>query len=200
LNFPNQSSTASSGQFAQVINQVKSDQDELNRQVFSLLTFGSFIPVNTFDNSGNSASDYGIASTVNSSLSSFISNQVTSWIAQSRLGEKGWELGVDWENNSNLTDAQKSELVVSVRKQLLNERLEFSGSLDAIENNNGSNPWNVNLVYRINKEGNLKLRAYRRMANDPTLGQISNTTTTGLGFYYRKQFNKLNWFNKDKPD
>ena len=72
----------------------------------------------------------------------------------------------------------------------MNERVELAASYNASGNSN-KNPYNVDLVYKVKKDGTLKLKAYHKLANDPTLGQVSNVTSTGVGFYFRRQFNRI---------
>ncbi len=54
------------------LNTIATDQQELNRQVFSLLILRKFSPPNSFSSSG----------TIGSSVSEFVSNQLSYWISQ----------------------------------------------------------------------------------------------------------------------
>ncbi|MCB9240184.1 MAG: translocation/assembly module TamB domain-containing protein [Flavobacteriales bacterium] len=187
MEFPDNSSISGLTQFNSLIKRVEEDPDELNRQIFSLLTFGSFVPA-----SGNNADPNNYRDIVSSSVGSFLSNQVNNWISEY---DQNWEFGVDYTTRSGITDEEKAELIVSARRKLFNERLELAGSYNAYST--GSiNPYNVDLIYNVKKDGSLKLKAYHKLANDPTLGQVSNVTTTGVGFYFKKQFNRIKWWGR----
>jgi TamB, inner membrane protein subunit of TAM complex len=179
-------------QFNSLIKRVEADPDELNRQVFSLLTFGSFAPTANYGLLGAANENNTINDIVSSSVGSFLSNQVNNWIS---AYDQNWELGVNYKTRTGITDQEKAELIVSARRKLFDERLELAGSYSA--SSTGSiNPFNVDLVYKVKKDGSLKLKAYHKLANDPTLGQVSNVSTTGVGFYFKKQFKKLRFRRK----
>lgn len=184
--FPESGSLASITEFNTMIRKIETDPDELNRQVFSLMTFGSFTPASNYGvglgTSGNSYRDI-----VSSSVGTFLSNQVNNWISEY---DNNWEFGVDYLTRSGITDQEKAELIFSARRKLINDRIELAASYNTNSSGN-RNPYNVDLVYKVKKDGSLKLKAYHKLANDPTLGQISNVTTTGLGLYFRKHFNHL---------
>jgi hypothetical protein len=192
LSLPDNTSISGSSEFLSVLNRVREDEDELNRQVFSLVTFGSFSPTNYGDqhSAGNPGSD--IRKTVNNSLSSFLSGQINNWISQY---DQNWEIGVDWQAQSV---EQNAELILSIRRKVFNDRLELAGSVDAYANKGGVNPYNVNLIYNVKKDGKIRLKAFQKLANDPTLGEINNVTTTGVGFFFRTQFDRIRF--RKKPE
>lgn len=186
LSFPNQSNAANTGfnTFNSVVSRIQTDPEELNRQVFSLLVLGSFIPPGFASGSTGFAATSGIQNTVNNSVGDLISNQVSNWISQL---DSRWQIGIDWQSAS---EATKKELIFSVKRKFLNDRLEFDGSVDA-NAINGRNPYNLNIQYNITSDGRFKVRGFSKFANDPTLGVVSNIFTTGVGFSYRKQFNQF---------
>jgi hypothetical protein len=61
----------------------------------------------------------------------------------------------------------------------------------------GSNLYDLNFQYDLSDDGTFKLKGFHRNANDPTLGNLSNLTTSGIGLFYRHQFDYF-WFNKPK--
>jgi hypothetical protein len=197
LSFPNQNSVSSTGfnAFNSVVSRIKTDVEEINRQVFSLLVLGSFIPPG-FSNGNTtlaSSTSSGLQNTVNNSVGDLISNQLSNWITQI---DPKWQIGIDWQKAS---EATKKELIFSVKRQFLNDRLEFDGSVDA-NAINGRNPYNLNIQYNITSDGRFKIRGFSKFANDPTLGTVSNISTTGVGFFYRKQFDSFRLKKKtDNP-
>jgi hypothetical protein len=186
-------------QFYNLLKKIESDKDELNRQVFSLLSFGSFTPTLSSSVTGGNVSGNTVSDIVGSSVGSFLSNQVNSWLS---AYENIAEIGVDYTTRTGLTDQERQELIVSARKKLFDNRLELAGSVNTYSGTGGSNPYNLDVLYNVKKDGSLKLKAYHKRDN-PTFGQGSNITTTGVGFYFRIQFNKFNLKrtkNQDQPD
>ena len=81
----------------------------------------------------------------------------------------------------------------------MNDRLELAYSVDAAAQ--GSKPYDVSIKYDINEEGNIKIRGFQKQANDPTLGNINNVTTTGVGLSFRYQFDRFRLRKKKvKPE
>ncbi len=195
LKFPSQSSlngTASSS-LNTVIERIKLDQEELNRQVFALLVLGTFVPPSFANTSGqNSFVTAGAANTGINSLSDFASSQLNNWLGQldTRL-----QVGVDYQTSYQ----NEAELILSLKRKFLNDRLEVSGSVDAAAH--GSRPYDISINYLISEDGSIKIRGFQKHANDPTLGNITNVTTTGVGLFYRYQFDRFRLRRKkDKKD
>lgn len=183
-------------EFNSMIKKIEADNDEMNRQVFSLMTFGSFTPASDFgQNLGTGNNDY--RDIVSSSIGTFLSNQVNNWISEY---DKDLELGVDYKTRSGITDQERAEIILSARRKIMNERIELALEYNA-NSSASKDPYNVGLVYKVKKDGSLKLKAYHKRASDPTLGDVSNVNTTGVGFYFRKQFNRIRLRkNKVKPE
>lgn len=184
LDFPSQTSLNGSANntLNTVIERIKLDQEELNRQVFALLVLGTFIPPSFSGGSSDNAVAVGAANTGINSLSDFASSQLNNWLGQldTRL-----QVGVDYQNSYD----NEAELILSLRRKFLNDRLELSYSVDAAAQ--GSRPYDISVKYDINEEGNIKIRGFQKQANDPTLGNINNVTTTGVGLSFRYQFDKF---------
>ncbi len=193
LDFPNQniSSSSSSTAFNSVVRRIQDDPEERNRQVFSLLVLGSFIPTSFATGHSSYSANTGIQNTVNNSVGDLISNQLSNWISQ--LDDK-WQFGIDWQQAS---EATKQELIFSVKRKFLKDRLEVESSIDA-NSSAGKNPYNVMVQYNVTPDGRFKVRGFSKFANDPTLGQVSNISTTGVGFFYRIQFDRISFRRKSK--
>ncbi len=181
-------------EFNSLIRKIEADQDELNRQVFSLITFGSFTPVSSFGVASSGSNNY--IDIVSSSVGTFLSNQVNNWISEY---DKNLELGVDYKTRTGITDQERAELILSARRKIMNERIELAVVYNA-NSSAAKDPYNVDLVYKLKKDGSLKLKAYHKRASDPTLGEVSNVTTTGVGFYFRKQFDRIRLRKKLKVE
>lgn len=180
-------------EFNSLVKKIEADPDEMNRQVFSLITFGSFSPASNFGIGLSSSNDY--RDIVSASVGTFLSNQVNNWISEY---DKNLELGVDYKTRSGISEQERAELIVSARRKLMNERIELAVEYNA-NSSAAKDPYNLDLVYKVKKDGTLKLKAYHKRASDPTLGDVTNVTTTGVGFYFRKQFDRIR-FRKKKSN
>lgn len=172
-----------------VIERIKLDQEELNRQVFALLVLGSFIPT-SFSSSGFDARQ-GAASTGMNSIYDLASSQLNNWLSQ--LDSK-LQVGLDFQSRLNESDQTRAELILSLKRKFLNDRLELAASVDAnsISSGNINNrTYDLSVQYNLSKDGNFKVRGFQRNANDPALGNITLITTSGIGLFYRYQFDKF---------
>ncbi len=176
-----------------VIDRVKLDQEELNRQVFALLVLGTFIPP-SFSSNGFDAKQ-GAQSTGLNSIYDLASNQLNNWLSQM---DSKIKVGLDFQNTDQ---ASKAEIILSLKRKFLNDRLELAASVDAnSQAGNNSRPYDLSVQYNLSKDGSFKVRGFQRNANDPTLGNINQITTTGVGFFYRFQFDKFTFRRKTKVE
>lgn len=201
ISFPSSNSLSSSNNstFTTVIERIKQDPEELDRQVFALLALGTFIPPSFANTSGIVNANTGNTSTVNAtlthsvnnSLSDFVSSQLSNWLSQI---DPRWQVGIDYQIATS--DEAKAELILSLKRKFLNDRLELQGSYDASATT-GSRPYDFNVQYNLSKDGSFKIKGFQRNANDPTLGNLNNVTTSGVGLFYRHQFDHF-WFERGK--
>ncbi len=154
------------------INQVRSNEAEMNRQVFSLLLLKKLSPPGEFQ---------GVGSGVGGSLSELFSNQLSSWVS---------ELDEDLTVNVDLESGQ-----LQVSRQFAEGRLVVSNtrSLGGQNNNTGSNTvgeWTIE--YKL-LDGRLRARAFNRSNQSLTATNIDNGLgqTYGAGLQYSTGFNNL---------
>lgn len=194
LKFPSQ--TSLSGNASSVLNttieRIKLDQEELNRQVFALLVLGTFVPPSFASGSSYKAED-GVANTGINSLSDFASSQLNNWLGQLDTRVK---LGVDYQI-SNQSD--QAELILSLRRKFLNDRLSFAASVDAAtQNQDIRKPYDLNLSYNITEDGQVRINGFQKRTTDPTLGNQSSIQTAGVGLSFRYQFDTFRRRKKNK--
>lgn len=185
LKFPYLQSEAgsSTASLTSVINRIKSDKEEVSRQVFSLLMMRKFLPPSFAQSSlglENAGSD--VASTAGSDL---LSAQLSNWL--DKIDPK-WKVNVIYRNG---TATLPTEYGAQLSSRFINENLSVSGSWT-----NYYNRPNINIEYKITSAGNVRIKAYQRQnfnqVNTATLA--SPITTTGLGFVYTTEFNR--WFGR----
>jgi hypothetical protein len=165
----------------------KLDEQELYRQVFSLIVLRRFSPPDAFDASGS----------VGNSVSELLSNQLSHWMSQvSENLEFDVDLGSFDENAFNT-------LQFRVGWTSPNGRFRFTG--DQTFNNSANNPANVNqrnpssvagdwtVDYMLTPDGKLRVKMYSRTSNNSVLNTVNNqnTITTGASVIHTQSFNEL---------
>lgn len=175
----------------QKIRFIKNDEQELNKQVISLLVIHRFLAVNTGIVSTNTVNE-GITTNVGS----LISTQVTQWISE--LSDnfmpkyfEDFQIGLNY-NAENARYQRQLELAMST--SLFNDRVTLNGSYD-VENITG----NFEVNYQLKKGNNkVRLKVFTRSDNNPIYQETLNRQ--GIGLFFRKEYNNLGeLFKKDKP-
>lgn len=175
LNFPDiQSSVTGSAasELNAVVSSFRRDPEVMNQQMLFLLISGSFIPITSSNNSN--ASSVG-----NQTVSDLLSKQAAGLIGKVA---PGFNLNVDLLNATDETRGRTA--LISGSKLFYDSRLEVQAgvALDNTENN-------VSASYKLRKNGNTKLKIFNRKGFDPIYNR--NVTTSGLGLYYRKEFDSF---------
>jgi len=175
LSKDNQSTLFANSDLNSAINQIKSDQDETNKQFINLLVFNSFAPLNSGAN--NPTSEKALNSFQNS-IGEFMTNQLNNWLSQI---DPNWELGVDLASTGSAESNQ--QIIVSLKRKLYNDRIEIGGTYGQA----GNSSYDVNVSYKISKDGRLLVRAFNKQGNDPISANQTTINTSGVGLYYRKE-------------
>ena len=175
---------------------IQYDEQELNRQVVSLLIFGAFAPAS----SGGADQNASIAgSGISNSVSELVSNQLNYWLSQA-LGN----------NNLDVTVAsdQFQDIQLGIKAQLFGDKvtLEREGTIVGRNNNGSVSIGNVSLTIRllptdgkknkkedtqegpVKQQGQLVLEVFNRESS--TLSSAT-TNTTGAGIFFKKDFDNL---------
>lgn len=174
---------------------INGQQTELNKQVFSLVLFNSFI----VDNSTSSTPL--LNNTARNSLSKIFSsqlNRLTGGInaVDINLGLKSYE----FQNNGNTNS--RTDLNLDLSKSLFQNKLVIKVSSNINLEGQESSDQNISdfigdviLEYKLSDDGRYRLKAFRvEEYDDLAQGEISKT---GVGFIILKDFDKINeLFNK----
>ena len=185
------------------LNQIKRDEDALNKQVFALLLLNRFIGENPFESETGGVSG------------SFLAKQSASKILSQQLNNlagdliEGFELNFDLEATEDYSSGQKEEktdLNVGLSKKLLNDRLKVTvGSSIGLEGNQKENEQastiagDVTADYLITKDGRYKLRAYRK--NNYQVALQGQVIETGVAFIITMNYNKFReLFQKNRKE
>lgn len=168
------------------ITSVLSDEQELSRQVFSLLLFRSFIPPAIFNaggggvNAGNAA-----ASTGSELLSNRVSNMLDGVVGNFA---KDLQVGVNYRPGST---SSSEEVLVNINKSYLNDKLTVDGNLGAgggTATGNRNFIGDVNVEYKLSDDGRYKLKGFNRTNDNTQLITTGGMYTQGIGFFFREEF------------
>ena len=171
---------------------LRTQPNEINKQVFALLLLNRFIGENPFQsNSGLSAE-----SMARQSVSRILSEQLNN-LASDLI--KGVDINFDLESKDDYSTGEqnnRTDLNVSLSKTLLNDRLtitvgnNFGLEGDARANENMNNiAGDITLNYKLSKDGTYLLRAYRKNQYEVALqGQVIET---GVGFIITVDYDRF---------
>ncbi|MDA9262078.1 translocation/assembly module TamB, partial [Flavobacteriales bacterium] len=172
-----------------VIANLMDTKQEMNKQVFSLLLLNRFLP--TSNNTSNT-DDGGRGNTgaVSTTASEILSNQLSNWL--SKLSSD-IDIGLNYRPGDNITS---DEIAVALSTELLNDRLVISSNFgvsqgNEINQNENSLIGDVNVEYKLNEDGTFRVRVFSRTNEYDIINATQSQTTSGVGLYYKKEFN--NW-------
>ncbi|WP_111309675.1 translocation/assembly module TamB domain-containing protein [Confluentibacter sediminis] len=175
------------------LEQIRRDEDALNKQVFALLLLNRFIGENPFESqAGGTSGTYLVRQSASKILSQQLNNLAGDLI-------KGFELDFDIQATEDYSSGQKedrTDLNVGLSKQLFNDRLKVTvGSSFGIEGGQQKNEQATNIAgdvtadYLITKDGRYKLRAYRK--NNYQVALQGQVIETGVAFIITMNYNKF---------
>lgn len=179
-----------SSSFIRKLNELRNDPNEMNKQVFALLLFNSFLAT---ENIGISLSETGQRVAL-SSVSKLVSNQLNQLATQH---VKGLELTFDlssYETNVDNALSSTVELGLGVSQKLFNDRVTIKADADINLSDerptSGSNIiGDFILEYELTPKGNYLLRVFHLSEFDILTDQ--NTGKTGVGIDFRKSFGNV---------
>lgn len=186
---------------------IRSDKNELNRQVFGIIALQQFLPLeNAQDyNVVSSGIDAGI-----STVSELVSQQLSLYVndlLEGVIKEVDFISSLEFDFNFNIRETENQTISTNTRTsnvrvgsdiKFLNDKLRFyaGANMDIVGNDQGLQNVTDNanyvggdfiLEYYITPDGRLKIKAYNRSEN--TI--LGPSVRTGIGISYRKEFNTL---------
>ena len=170
-------------------------ESELTRQVFGLLTIGSFIPETTGPGGGG---DYGsaLASTAAiNSLNSILTNELNK-LSGKYITFADLDIGMQsFSEMGGGTQSNRTTMDVKLSKKLFNDRVtieaqsSFDLNNDANKYNNASEQSTVHsdfaIIYDLTEKGDYKLKAFERSAYDII---YKDTRMGGVAVIFIKEF------------
>ncbi|MFD2037380.1 translocation/assembly module TamB domain-containing protein [Belliella marina] len=193
LDMPEEQRGALGGNVYSRVLQVNEQEDELNKQVFSLLVLNRFFPSSGSDGSGG-----GTAAIARNSVSQVLSGQLNA-LSSSIFGNSGLELDFDLDSFTDYqggTAQDRTQLNVSARKRMFDDRLIVQVGSQVDVEGSSQNPdqsnavlGNVSLEYILTKNERYRLRAFRKNQFESIIdGQL---IITGIGVIFNREFNQF---------
>ncbi len=192
LDMPEEEQGAIGGQVYGRVQEVNQREDELNRQVFSLLVLNRFYP-----ESGSDGSSGGVSAIARSNLNSLLSDQLNVF-SDKLMGDTGVKL--DFGLNSftdyqGTSEEQRTQLDINAQKKLFNDRLivkvgsevdiEGSGTRGAETSMLG----NASLEYLLSESGKYRLKAFQKSEFETVID--GQTKVSGIALIFTREFNKF---------
>ena len=176
------------------LQQFISTQDDINRQMVSLMVMGQFFTPEYLR--GRQDFQSSTSSVVGSTTSDILSNQLSNWLSQI---SNDFDIGFNYRPGDQV-NANQMEFALST--QILNDRVTINGNIGNNSNlqSNTTNPvvGEVEVFVKLNKSGKLQLKAYNR-ANDDLIYDTS-LYKQGIGLSFREEFDTLSdLFNHYRP-
>ena len=192
LDMPEDEQGAIGGQVFGRVQQINQQEDELNRQVFSLLVLNRFYP-----DPGSDGSQGGVASIARDNLNDALSDQLNVF-SEKLFGKSGFEFdfGLDsYTDYQGSTPQDRTQLDIAAQKKLFDDRLIVRvGSEVDIQGSsptNESTPFigNVSLEYLLTENGRYRLKGFRRNEFENVID--GQTIVTGIALIFTQEFNKF---------
>lgn len=169
------------------LNELKQDENELNKQVFALLVLNTFI-------SSNPNADQNIAANqARNSASQILSQQLNNLSDQY---VKGVDINFDLQSYGGNAGEGNTDLNIDLAKTFLDDRMIVRiGSTIALESNNVNTEneqsimTNVAVEYKLTPDGRYRFKVYSKTdMEDIVVGRI---TRTGAGILFQRDFDRI---------
>lgn len=164
----------------ELVRSATSTEELMNTQIIYLLTIGKFYAYNYNENTNQSNATSSLAFNT-------LSGQLNNMLSQV-MENKNWNIGANFSTGQDGWNDLEAEAILSGR--LLNNRLLINGNFGYRENvmANTNFVGDFEAVWLLTKNGEFRLRGYNQ-TNDRYFTK-STLTTQGIGFIYKKDFNK----------
>lgn len=205
IELPETSGNLVSSSVSRTLDKLRTNTNELNTQVFSLLLLGGFTSSNLASNVFNSGTQIAY-----NSVTSFINNQLRKLTSKAKGLEvdiglsstSNGELSSSPEDSESTNFGASTNIDAAIKYSILNDRLSFKigGNIDLNSGNSSGSLTNVAgdfvLEYSITKDGNLRLNVFQK--TNYSILNNSNVWRTGVGISYQKAFSKIELKNNRK--
>jgi len=192
LDMPEDEQGAVGGQVYGRIQQLNQQENELNKQVFSLLVLNRFYP-----DPGSDGSRGGAATIARDNINDALSDQLNVF-SDKLLSDTGVELnfGLDsYTDYQGSTPQERTQLDIAAKKKLFNDRLIVSvGSEVDVQGSSSSGETtpligNVSLEYVLTEDGRYRLKGFRKNEFENVID--GQTIVSGIALIFTQEFNQF---------
>lgn len=164
------------------VRQFISTDEDMNKQMLSLLVLGKFYTPEYLRGSYNASNNNLVGTTA----SELLSNQLSNWLSQI---SNDVDVGVNYRPGNQITN---DEIELAMSTQMFNNRVTINGNIGnntsqrTSANNNGL-VGDADINVKLTKNGKLQLKAYNHANNN--LIYETSPYTQGVGITYREDYN-----------
>ena len=158
------------------------DEQELKKQVFSLVVLRKFSPPDAFTTSGG----------ITNSVSELLSNQLSYWLSQVDQNlEVTLDLGSMDQNAFNISQLRMSYSLMNGRLRITRDGTLFSNQYTQSNVAALAGDWMVD--YLLTPDGKLKMKMYSRSNFNMLLSSLNSQSayTTGMSLTHTQSFNRF---------
>ena len=158
-------------------------EEKKTQQFLSLLVLNSFMNTDEIENT-----DVDYLSSSLSTGTEMLNNQLSNWLSQTT---DRFDIGLKYHPNIGDTLSNK-EFELLLNNMKVNDKITFNGNIGTQPAQNTTRIiGDFKVEYRINEDGRLRLLAFRNLEESFQLQDASSNYTTGLGLFYRDEFDDL---------
>jgi hypothetical protein len=167
------------------LQQFISTQDDVNRQMLTLMLLGQFYTPEYIRGRNDNQSNTG--SLVGATTSEMLSNQLSNWLSQISTN---FDVGFNYRPGDQVNTNQ---MEFALSTQIFDDRVTINGNIgnnSSLQNNNtNSVVGEIEVFIKLIKSGKLELKMYNRANTDITYDTAPYKQ--GVGFSYRESFNSF---------
>jgi hypothetical protein len=196
LDMPESERGAFGGNVYSRVLQVNGQEDELNKQVFSLLVLDRFFP-----STGSDGSSGGAEAIARNSASQLLSSQMNALSSKIFGEESGFSVGFDvdsYQDYQSGSAQNRTDLNINAQQRLFDDRLIVEvGSQVGLEGNSSQSQEqeanallaNISFEYLLTEDGRWRIRVFRKNQFESIIdGQLF---VTGIGLILNREFNEF---------
>lgn len=160
-----------------LIRQFISSDEDMNKQMLSLLVLGRFYATGVNSN---------LAGSTASTAFELFSNQFSNWLSQI---SNDFDIGFNYRPGDQISN---DEVELALSTQMFNNRVSINGNIannssQKLNANNNSLVGDADVNVKLTRNGKLQLKAYNHSNNNLIYG--TSPYTQGVGLSYREDFN-----------
>jgi len=160
-----------------------SSEDEMNRQVLSLLVLNRFYTPDYLRMENTEGMQTNNAALV--TTTEMLSNQLSRWLSNI---SSDVDVGVSYRPEDNISS---EEIEVALSTQMFNNRVTINGNVGygKYQTNTSKMVGDFDMDIKLNNSGTIRAKAYTR-SNDDIIYETS-PTTQGIGISFKEEFDKF---------